>query len=231
MKVETDPISQLLSSATPTQPVEAPRGELGREDFLRMLIAQLENQDPLNPQDATEFTAQLAQFSSLEQLISIRESVDGLQGGNGGLGLAEIAALIGRDVVAESSQIEIGEPGAAPARFEVSMAQPASDVAVEILTGSGRVVRTLSLGRLQAGLQPVEWDGRNDAGEFVPPGVYELRVASSGDLDASAPATFVQGRVTAALPGTSDDPSVIMMGAIPVPVDRISEIRIGEDAP
>ena len=65
-----------LLGATATEGSTQTRESLGREDFLRMLIAQLENQDPLDPQDPTEFTAQLATFSSLEQLIEIRAGLD-----------------------------------------------------------------------------------------------------------------------------------------------------------
>ena len=77
-------VPDIGSSGSPAQrsPTSQASG-LGQEDFLKMLLAQLEHQDPLDPQDATEFTAQLAQFSSLDQLVSMRQSVDSLSSSGG----------------------------------------------------------------------------------------------------------------------------------------------------
>jgi flagellar basal-body rod modification protein FlgD len=88
---------------------QAKANALGRDDFLRMLVAQLEHQDPLNPQDGTEFTAQLAQFSSLEQLITIRENLDKVVQSQRELasaiqGMAS-SALIGREAVVATDQM------------------------------------------------------------------------------------------------------------------------------
>ncbi len=71
-------ISNVAYAPTPAQtgPLAATKANLGKDDFLRLLVAQLSNQDPMNPQDSAEFVAQLAQFSSLEQLISIREAAE-----------------------------------------------------------------------------------------------------------------------------------------------------------
>ena len=71
---------QSIQGVDETAPVDTPKKDaLGRADFLNMLLAQLENQDPLDPQDATEFTAQLATFSMLEQLVSIKDGIDKIE--------------------------------------------------------------------------------------------------------------------------------------------------------
>jgi flagellar basal-body rod modification protein FlgD len=71
---------QSIQVADDPEPSDAPKkAALGRDDFLKMLLAQLENQDPLDPQDATEFTAQLATFSMLEQLVSIEQGISRLE--------------------------------------------------------------------------------------------------------------------------------------------------------
>lgn len=73
-----DPISSpsgvgLPGATTPAQPRTARNGELGRDEFLQLMVAQLKNQSPLNPQNGTEFVAQMAQFSSLDQLVGIKD--------------------------------------------------------------------------------------------------------------------------------------------------------------
>ena len=88
-------------------------GDLGKEDFLTLLVAQLQNQDPMNPEDATEFTAQLAQFSSLEQLFNINESMESLASAQIQSDRFATMDLIGKTVSYQDGDFSIEESGSA----------------------------------------------------------------------------------------------------------------------
>jgi len=208
-------------AAAPTGSPAAPNpAQLGQQDFLRMLIAQLENQDPLNPQDPTQFTSQLAQFSSLEQLISVRSSIEGLSSVSARSQVLASAGLIGRRVLAETPQLEVDDTGSFPAlQFELSHTTEVGSV--EILNGSGGVVASTSqdLGTLSAGLHRV------DPAAFdkpLAPGVYSFRV----NTQQGAPAEFtplLEGRVTAT--ATDQGEPVLMLGRIVALLSKVREVR------
>jgi len=198
-----------------------PNSTLGRDEFLQMLIAQLENQDPLNPQDATEFTAQLAQFSSLEQLISIEDGIAGLAESQGISQRLGMAALIGSDVVVESSQIPVGDAGPiAEARF--LLASGASATAVTVFDANGLPVRVLDLGARSQGEHGVSWDGLDASGQPVAPGIYGFAVTALAGEEAVESVSFVRGRVTGAVPSGTDP--LLLLGDLAVPLSRVQEI-------
>ena len=200
-----------------TQPTQ--RGdELGRDEFLRMLITQLENQDPLNPQDATEFTAQLAQFSSLDQLFSMRSAIEDLSAVQGSTNALSVASLIGRRVSAETSLLEVPANGSAPPEvaFETDGATPI--LGAELRDANGRLVRTLSARTLADGRTRVSWA---DFGGAPPPGVYRVSVTPAGG--AAQPRVLVDARVTGATLEAGN--ATLLLGSVPVSIERLREVR------
>jgi len=146
---------------------------MGKDDFLLLLVAQLENQDPMNPQDATEFTAQLAQFSSLEQLTNINESLQGLTTMSSEMERMSALGLIGTVVIAQSDEFRFnGEPMELGYDLEV----PADDVKLYILGPTGANLATLSATEGTPGQHFIEWNGVSDAGMPLEPGDYSLVV-------------------------------------------------------
>ena len=130
---------------------QAQSGEdLGRDEFLRMLITQLENQDPLNPQDATEFTAQLAQFSSLDQLFSMRSAIEDLSAVQGSTNALSVASLIGRRVSAETSLLEVPANGSAPPEVACTYAPINPEASVDSNSTGTSQVRTLRAPRRES---------------------------------------------------------------------------------
>ena len=153
------------------QPSIAPTGgdDLGREEFLLLLTTQLSNQDPLNPMDGQEFAAQLAQFSSLEQLININDvlaqngELNGLLAQSINSGVA--AGLIGKEIEAVGNSFSLTKDEPATLHYELNGF--ATNVTVEILNEAGVVVRTLEFANQTEGNQTFEWDGKNDAGQAL----------------------------------------------------------------
>lgn len=216
-----------------------PSDETGQTDFLQMLVAQLQNQDPLNPQDSADFAAQLAQFSSVEQLIGVREGIDALvaranldgSGPAGGGVRVDPAQLIGRDVVVLGSQIEVDaarEPIAMPFRTTAT----ATSLGVRIFDAEGREVHAESLVATDAAGRPIPLpagDHRfavDPEANGLPPGVYAIEFAG---LDAAGESVsvlpMVTGRVTSAI--LAGEPSV-RIGSRVFPVADVLEVRLPE---
>ncbi|MCC6216233.1 MAG: flagellar hook assembly protein FlgD [Polyangiaceae bacterium] len=149
--------------------------DLGKDAFLKLLVAQIQHQDPLKPLEDTQFVTELAQFSALEQTLGINARLDLLATQNQGMANTQIAALAGSRVTVRGSMVtSSGNAGAVQVAFELQGA--AESTRVQIVDAEGRVVRTLDLGDRPAGLVQATWDGRNDQGMLLPAGQYRVSV-------------------------------------------------------
>jgi flagellar basal-body rod modification protein FlgD len=149
---------------------------LGKEDFLRLLTTQLRNQDPLNPMENSEFVAQTAQFSSLEQLQNMNKSLERMMAQAGGATAASGAGLLGRTVTVNGSPLAL-EAGR-PTSVGYALPSGASSVAIQVLDASGKAVRTMAVGQQGRGLHQVVFDGLDDEGRRLASGAYTYRVAA-----------------------------------------------------
>jgi flagellar basal-body rod modification protein FlgD len=178
---------------------------MNKDDFLKLFVTQLQNQDPLSPQDGTQFIAQLAQLTQVEQAYNTNTNLTNMlnQGGNS-MTMASVS-LIGKQVQAAGNQVNLQSGTASSVNF--NLAQPASEVSVSVLDASGSVVKTLAGGAKGAGSGSVSWDGTNNAGTALPSGAYSFTVAAkdaSGNSVTSTP--LIKGKVD----------GVDMSGATPV---------------
>ena len=144
--------------------------------FLKLLVTQLKNQDPLNPMENAELTSQLAQMSTVEGVNKLNASMDGLVSQMRASQALQGAALIGRQVLAEASQLNLGEAGAAGG---VDLAATVDSLKIDILNASGSVVRSLDLGAQPAGMTRFYWDGQDAAGNALAAGTYDYRISAS----------------------------------------------------
>jgi flagellar basal-body rod modification protein FlgD len=199
---------------------------MGRDDFLRLLVTQLNNQDPLNPMNGQEFAAQLAQFSSVEQLLNINESLTaqgemtGLLAQNINNGVA--TGLIGKEVVALGDQIGLSGSGTVPISFELPNA--ASDVTVTIQDASGNLVRTINLGSKGAGEHEVEWDGEATAGGRLPEGVYSLAINGT-DADGNTVTAETAMRGTVDRVSFGPEGILLWMGDVSVTLSAVKSVQ------
>ncbi len=168
---------------------------MGKQEFLNLLVAQLQNQDPLNPVDDKEFVAQLAQFSSLEQAMQTNERLGLLQNTSTALNNAQVAGLIGDTVEANGNKIGLTETRPLPISY--TLGGDAIESTVTIRDASGKAVRTIKAGAGAAGKHDIAWDGMDDSGNVLPNGTYTVEVsaknASGGMVSTS---TRVRGVVT-----------------------------------
>ncbi|MBC8287253.1 MAG: flagellar hook assembly protein FlgD [Nitrospinae bacterium] len=164
---------------------------LGKDDFLKILVAQLEAQDPLSPMEGQEFASQLAQFSSLEQLTNVNDNLEGMQAYNLALANNSSIALIGKTVDAPGNTINLKSGEAKTLSFSVE--DDASDVSIDIYDSIGTKVSTADLGAQSKGLHEYVWNGRDASGKLLPAGNYTFGATAS---DASG--NFVQAETFAA---------------------------------
>lgn len=170
--------------------------ELGKDDFLRLLVSQLENQDPLNPSDPTEFTAQLAQYSSLEQMTNINENIEDLGGAKDEIGRMSALSLIDRRVTAETDTLRFeGQPVEIGFKFD----DPAESASVTIRDENGSVVDTRKINDPQDGNNFLQWDGTDSDGGRLPEGEYMIEaVGLDADGDEIQGTTMAETMVTGA---------------------------------
>lgn len=179
---------------------DATRGstELGKDQFVQLLMAQLQNQDPTSPVDSEAFVAQLAQFSSLEQLQGVSARLDSLVLAQASSNQLQTASLVGKDVLFSTDAVELPATGGTTVSGELS--GPAESVTVTITDADGKTVRTLTVGRTPEGPVDIAWDGRDEAGVPLPAGAYTVKLAAA---DAEGKAVDVEPRGRGRVEGVS----------------------------
>ncbi len=203
------------------QGAQTSKSQLGKQDFMRLLISQIQNQDPLNPQDSSAFVAQLAQFSGLEQMVQMNQRLDSLAVSSSASTGTAVASLIGKTVQAQGDQIDLGEQGDVELNFALPV--DATDLELTITDESGRVVRTMSLGQRDSGENSITWNGCDDDGNRLPAGTYTFQVKGSDEEGQEVSAT---GRITGVITGISYDKGYpeLLMGDRRISMGDVIEI-------
>jgi len=172
-----------------------PKNALGKDDFLKLLMAQLNNQDPLKPMEHQEFSAQLAQFGSLEQLQNIHKGIESLQGGMGNEAKLSALGMIGKSVTATGNEVQLMEGQSVNLTFNSK--EGVNPIKAQIYSEAGKIVRELDIDARGAG-NGISWDGKDQEGKGLPSGKYTFRVHGvnpSGQAEELG--AKLSGRVTA----------------------------------
>jgi flagellar basal-body rod modification protein FlgD len=223
--MSTASVTNLVSTAPATPPTTAtPTGSnaLGKDEFLKILVAQLANQDPTQPQDSSQFVAELAQFSGLEAQQNTVNDLNTLLMGQATANQTAATSFIGKDISFQGGAVQWN--GATPVAATVNLASAAAKVAVSIADAKGNVVRTLQLGGQAAGNLSVAWDGRNDKGATVPSGSYTLQPAA---FDAGGTAISTSLSTTGTVTGVAFQGGVpfLKVGATLVKMSDVTSIN------
>jgi flagellar basal-body rod modification protein FlgD len=196
---------------------------MGSEDFMTLLLTQLTHQDPMNPMQPHEFAAQLASFSSVEQLSQINSGmayqIESLQLTAALSKTSFSAALLGKSVLAEGNKVSMPEEGTAQVQFDVG--DGGGTATLRILDENGKEVATKDLGRLEG--------GRNSADlpDDLPPGKYTYEVVVEDADGAKVPVhTYVSGTVNRVL--FEDGTIVLRIGDLEIPLDSLVEVASGD---
>lgn len=191
----TDAAAALAAQAAP-----AAAGASGTSDaqdrFLKLLVTQLKNQDPLNPMDNAQITSQMAQISTVSGIDKLNATLQSMAASFSADQSLQATAMIGRSVLAPGSALRL-QNGAA--QGGVSLPQAADKVVVSIVDGSGQVVHKVDLGAQAAGVLGFQWDGLTDSGANAAPGSYSFSIQAiqgSTKIDAVALALGLVSGVT-----------------------------------
>ncbi|MBC7781959.1 MAG: flagellar hook assembly protein FlgD [Proteobacteria bacterium] len=189
-----------VNSSPSTLPRGAVPGDLAntnaadsQDRFLKLLVTQMRNQDPLNPMDNAQVTTQLAQISTVNGIDKLNTSLNGMADAMAASSSLQNASLIGRSVVIPGNLARFD--GTTPVQVGVELAGATDRVNVAIVDASGNPVRQMTFGALPQGTSTFDWDGRNDAGDRVAAGDYLLKVDAADKGKVISAATLVSGRV------------------------------------
>lgn len=168
---------------------------LGKDAFLKLLTVQLRNQDPSSPVENEAFIAQLAQFSSLEQLIGLQETMDNVYVGIATMNNSSMTSLLGRDVVATGDGFRMDDSGnGADLHYEVAGPYKAGELTLSVYDDAGSVVYSTPLEAGAEGQHAFSWDGTDFDGQQQGEGDYRFVITASSD-DTPAVRTLTVGRI------------------------------------
>ncbi len=204
--------------------------ELGQDEFLQLLVAQLRNQDPMNPSDPQEFAAQLAQFSSVEQLININETLAGQGAANDSMAAAlnQTAALgaLGQDVLAPGDRIQVG-PGV-DSEVVLGVGGSGGAATLTLRDTAGNVVATLDLGDVAPGRSEFSLQDF-DAVRDLEDGSYTFEVQVVGENQTAVEVqSFTRMRVDGVRYGPTGP--VLLSGDLEIPLSNVVEIVSSESS-
>ena len=188
-------ISSIVAASGTSTAIKAPEQTLGQDQFLNLLVAQLKNQNPLDPFDDAQMMAQLAQFSQLEQTKQMTTAMTSFIKQQGAANATGLTALLGKHVTAQGSGVSLTSGTPAPLSFNLEA--KASTVTVQVMNASGLPVRTWKGTDQPAGTQTTTWDGKDDLGKTLPTGQYTFTVTAKDAAGAAVSAsTQMTGVVT-----------------------------------
>lgn len=200
--------------------------KLGRDAFMKLFLAQMNHQDPLNPMDTTQFSSQLAQFSTLEQLYNVNTNLESIEGIQSGDSKYNALGLMGKEVQAQSESLVLN--GESPAKGAFYLDSSAEACIVRVYNGNGEAIKDIDLKGLPAGTHSFEWDGRDDDGNTCAAGVYHYDVSAlSPDGDMVSVEKYIQGTVTRI--SLFEEEPVIYVNDTPMNMEQIVNIKISSD--
>lgn len=215
-----DYIEALSSSYVSPASNEKDKDVVNKDQFLTMLIAQLQNQDPLNPVDGTDFTAQLAQFSSLEQLTNMNTNLETLFANQLISNRVESVNLIGKEITALGNTVQVD---GTPVTISYSLPEDVSAGTIDIYGPDGNIVKSIEFNNQQAGTNSVEWDCQG-----VENGICQFTVLAENSAGTPVHAdTLITGQATGVT--FEGNTSYILVGEQMVPVENLLYVKDSQD--
>jgi flagellar basal-body rod modification protein FlgD len=190
------------------------------DTFLTLLTTQLQNQDPLNPTDTSQFTSEMIQLSGVEQELNINNTLDTMSSDLSSISASNGLGYIGKSVTATGSTIPLQDGSA---NWDYNLPSTASNVTLTVQDSSGNTVYSTT-GNPAAGQHSFTWNGNNSSGTAEPAGDYTLQVAAvDGSGNAITTTTEIVGTVTGV--DTSNGTTELQIGDVTVPASNVTQLN------
>lgn len=201
----------------------AGKEELGKNEFLELLVAQLNNQNPLEPQDNGDFIAQLAQFSTVEGVEKLNSSMETILSGYHSSQALQASSLVGRKVIVPSDKAVVDTSET----FKASLVLPqsSSNVYVNVYSADGTLATRINMGAQEAGNVSFMWDGKNTDGDLMPPGTYKFEAQASFDGETKGLYTLLPANVDSVTLGQGNGELLLNLAGVgSVPLSQVQVI-------
>lgn len=196
---------------------------MGKDTFLQLLVTQMKNQNPLDPQDNSEFVAQLAQFSSVEGINNLNDTVSSLASNYTSSQALQASALVGHSVLAQTSTTTVDTSAGLTGQFDLASAS--TDATVKVYDASGNLVKNIDLGSQAAGTVSFNWDGTSNDGTVLASGTYKFVASAAVDGSEVAQTTYLPSTVTSVTVGsTSGDMTLKLSDGSSVALSNVKTI-------
>lgn len=214
-------INPITSSTATYETTQTASSEL-QDSFLTMLMAQLQYQDPLNPMENTEFTSQLAQINTVEQLQGVNQNIGYLQLYLASINNSQAIGFIGKEVIATGDSIYWD--GETPASINYHLHSTAANVVVNVYDANNHLVDIIRAGNQEKGMHEVPWYGTYLNGETAPESTYKFKViATDGEGNSVKTTTMLSGPVEGIY--FEEGITYVLVNGQRIPIGDIVEIK------
>ena len=202
MAVENDVSTSFINKLqNPTPTSTDSTGTLGKDAFLQLLVTQMKNQNPLDPQDNTQFVAQLAQFSSLESMQNLTSTVDSIASSYKSSQALQASSLVGRSVIIDAGATSVDTAKGMNGTVVVPAAS--SMTTVKVYDAQANLVKTIDLGASTGGNVNFAWDGKADDGTVAPAGNYSFQASGTIEGKNTGLTTYLPATVSSVTLGVN----------------------------
>lgn len=204
---------------------EGPKKSLGQQDFLRLMVAQVQNQDPMQPQANGEFLSQLAQFSTNDGITKMQESLQQLASSLQSNQALQASALVGRKVLVNSDKLNLGAEG--DVKAAIDMPAGLSNLSASIYSESGELIKTIPLGQPQPGFFQFAWDGTGQNEQRLAAGKYSVKVTGTYGGQEVALKTMTSANVDSVSLGQNGEGLKLNVSGVgSVSLDQVRQITV-----
>jgi len=197
-------IAELQSTlGAPSAKASTSSGSAAQDRFLKLLVTQMQNQDPLNPMDNAQVTTQLAQLNTVSGIEQLNKTLTQMAASAAAQQSLQAAMLVGRDVLVAGDQLSFSGQ---PMRFGVDLPQAIDAMTINISDSQGNVVESFQTGAQPQGATTLEWDGLDASGQALPAGKYVVSAKASSGSAAVSAATLISAKVQSV--GSAADGSI-----------------------
>ncbi|MGB1192444.1 MAG: flagellar hook assembly protein FlgD [Pseudomonadales bacterium] len=219
-EINSSTSSDIINSLGTKTKAATEEQDLGKDAFLQLMIAQLQNQDPLSPAKNEDFIAQLAQFSSVEGIQNINSSIEELATAFRSSQALEASSLVGRQVQVSADTATLSADG--PVRGTIDLATSSANIKLYIEGPDGQVIRTQDIGTQERGAIDFTWDGTNESGLRVADGTYRVYASGLVDGEIADLPVAIGANVNSVTIGQNDSMILNIEGVGAVPLSEVS---------